>query len=87
MVMALLAASTLFITSIEAQIVHHHRSPESAATCPICHLLHRTAVRGATGQTVSNLQPHCLKKLLPHSSLRRANPLYTPSSPRAPPAA
>lgn len=85
--MALLAASTLFITSIEAQIVHHHRSLASEATCPLCHLLHRTAVQGATGQAVSNPQPLCLKKVLPHSTPSRRDPLYTPHSPRAPPAA
>lgn len=85
--LAILAASTFFVTSIEAQIVHQHHSLVGEATCPLCHLLHRTAVQGVTGQIVSNPQPLCLKKVLPRNSSVRLSPFYTPNSPRAPPAA
>lgn len=77
---------TFFATSIAAQIVHEHRTVTSEATCPICHLFHRVAVQAIAAQSVALPRP-LVRKLLPRNTVGRLNPLFSPNSPRAPPAA
>jgi hypothetical protein len=83
--LAILAASTFFVTSIEAQIFHQHRSITSEITCPICHLFHRIAVQSISGQSMAHPHPLCLK-VVPPTSFEQLEPSYSPNTPRAPPA-
>jgi hypothetical protein len=83
---ALLAASTFFVTSIEAQIIHQHRSVASEATCPLCHLFHRVAMQPIAAPSLAEVHP-LIREVFPRETLGLLAPSYSPSSPRAPPAA
>jgi hypothetical protein len=84
--LVLLVVGTFIATSLAAQIVHEHRSVASEATCPICHLLHRVAVKGIASQSVALPRP-LVRKVLPRDTVGRLNPFFSTSTPRAPPAA
>jgi hypothetical protein len=86
MAVVLVAIGTLFATSIAAQIVHQHRSVASEATCPICHLFHRVAVKGISAHSIALPRP-LVRKVLPRNTVGRLNPHFSTSTPRAPPAA
>ncbi len=83
---ALLAASAFFVTSIEAQIVHQHRSVASETACPLCHLFHRVAVQPIAAPSLAEVHP-LIREAFPRETPRLLCPSYSPSSPRAPPAA
>jgi hypothetical protein len=82
--LAVLAAFTFLVTSVASDIVHHHSSPSSEASCPICHLSHRVAVRAVPARSVP-LPRQLSRKILPHQTLARLNPLYSQNPTRAPP--
>ncbi|MDE3136344.1 MAG: hypothetical protein KGL59_07205 [Acidobacteriota bacterium] len=84
--LVLLVVGTFFATSIAAQIVHEHHSVASEASCPICHLLHRVAVKGIASNSIALPRP-LVRKVLPRETVGRLNPFFSTSTPRAPPAA
>jgi hypothetical protein len=82
--LVLVVVSTFLATSIAAQIVHQHRSVASEATCPICHLFHRVAVKGLAAHSIALPRP-LVRKVLPRNAAGRLNPYFSTSTPRAPP--
>jgi hypothetical protein len=81
--MACVALLALFLAS-SADAFHHHDSP-SAATCPVCHVIHLPAI---AGQMIPKLvAPVVIYRVPPHATkCLTSNPGMRHTAPRAPPA-
>lgn len=64
----------------------NHQSPSDDANCPYCHLGHQTPAQLTVAPSVSLLKP-IASLPLPNDIIPAAGPVFSQTSPRAPPAA
>ena len=62
----------------------HHDSSTNDAQCPYCHLGHQTPIQPETGLCVAVLNP-VAAVVLPVDAMSPASPVFSQTSPRAPP--
>ena len=62
----------------------NHQSPSDDANCPYCHLGHQTPAQLEVAPSVSLLKP-IASLPLPEDIVRAAVPVFSQTSPRAPP--
>jgi hypothetical protein len=73
----------VFATGVVSDWNHH--SPSDDANCPYCHLGHQTPVQLQVAPSVSLLKP-VASLPLPEDAILAAGPVFSQTSPRAPPA-
>jgi Protein of unknown function (DUF2946) len=64
----------------------NHQSPRDDANCPYCHLGHQTPAQFVVAPSVSLLKP-VASLPLPEDAILATGPVFSQTSPRAPPAA
>jgi len=64
----------------------NHQGPSDDANCPYCHLGHQTPVQFVAAPAVILLRP-VASLPLPQDAVLAASPVYSQTSPRAPPSA
>jgi len=79
-----LIALLVFATGVVSD--WNHQGPSDDAHCPYCHLGHQTPAQLVVAPSVSLLKP--LASLpLPQDAVLAAGPVFSQTSPRAPPSA
>jgi len=63
----------------------NHQSPSDDANCPYCHLGHQTPAQLTVAPSVSLLKP-IASLALPDDDILATGPVFSQTSPRAPPA-
>jgi hypothetical protein len=79
-----LVALLVFATGVVSD--WHHDSSTNEAQCPYCHLGHQTPIQPETGLCVTGLNP-VASVVLPVDAVSPASPVFSQTSPRAPPSA
>ena len=79
-----LVALLIFATGVVSDWNHHDST--SDARCPYCHLGHQTSIQPETFLLVTVLNP-VASVILPVDALFPASPVFSQTSPRAPPSA
>jgi hypothetical protein len=79
-----LIAILVFATGVVSD--WNHQSPRDDANCPYCHLGHQAPAQFVAVPSVSLLKP-VASLPLPEDALLSTGPIFSQTSPRAPPAA